>query len=156
MDGNRKSAARCLVYTLTQTAAYAVHCFPYFFKILWITPVPTFAAWILVQLAIYQLLQHVWSTAWLTTRTSASQNCWTHTQKHGHMISLPHSPQTSHTNLSWTHITPTIFSQAFFPSMKPLGITFGVNSSYLKHNIECDKIEAVENSYIYGDWCKAC
>jgi hypothetical protein len=22
--------------------------------------------------------------------------------------------------------------------MKPLGITFGVNSSYLKHNTECD------------------
>jgi hypothetical protein len=35
--------------------------------------------------------------------------------------------------------------------MKPLGITFGVNSSYLKHNIECDKKEAVENLYIYGD-----
>jgi len=124
------------------------------FKI-WITPVPLFATY-LVQLAIYQLLQHVWSTVQLTTRTSASQNCWTHTQQQRHMISLSYSPQTSHTNLSWTHITPTIFSQAFFPSMKPLGITFGVNSSYLKHNKECDLKKAVENLYIYSDRCKAC
>ena len=156
MDGKRKSVARCLVYTLTQIAIYVVHSFPCFFKILWITPLPPFAAWILVQMATYQLLQHVWSTAGLTTRTTASQNCWTHTQKHGHMISLPHSLQTSHTNLFWTYITPTIFSQAFFPSMKPLGITFGVNSSYLKHNIERDKKEEVENLCIYGDWHKAC